>query len=436
MERIKKRCAIYTRKSHEEGLEQEFNSLDAQRMSAENYIASQEHEGWECLPTQYNDGGFSGGNLERPALQRLFQDIRDGKIDCIIVYKIDRLTRSLLDFSKIIELLDEYNCSFVAVTQSFNTSNSMGRLMLNVLLSFAQYERELTSERIRDKFEASCKLGIWMGGNPPLGYDPKERKLVINENEAKLVRIIYQRFLEVASPTEVARDMNEMGFKTKTWISESGKLHKGSGFTKRSIRHILENPVYAGKISHKTNVYDGEHEAIITPDIWEKAQSIFKRKADKITMPSSRVTKPPLLKGIFYCSACGTMMTPTYTNKKGKRYRYYVCSSKQRGVNEKCPVGTISAAEAEDVVIQQILKLLSAPEIKARVLASTAGELSDNQVISSLQNIDKIWSELFPAEQARIIHLLIKSVMITPDGMNISVHSAGINSLKQELEAA
>ncbi|MDA0782797.1 MAG: recombinase family protein [Proteobacteria bacterium] len=436
MEKIKKRCGIYTRKSHEEGLEQEFNSLDAQRMSAENYIASQEHEGWECLPVQYNDGGFTGGNLERPALQRLFQDIRDGKIDCIIVYKIDRLTRSLLDFSKIIELLDEHNCSFVAVTQSFNTSNSMGRLMLNVLLSFAQYERELTSERIRDKFEASCKLGIWMGGNPPLGYNPKDRKLLINESEAKLVRIIYQRFLEVASPTEVARDMNEMGFKTKTWISESGKLHKGSNFTKRSIRHILDNPVYAGKISHKGNIYDGEHEPIIMPDMWNKAQSIFKRKNDKVTKPTSRISKPPLLKGIFSCGFCGTVMTPTYTNKKGKRYRYYVCSAKQRGVNEKCPVGTISASEAEQVVIDQVLQLLSSPEITARTLAATSGELPDTQVISGLQNIDKVWGELFPSEQSRIIHLLIRGVIITPKGIDITIHSDGINLLKQELEAA
>jgi len=435
MDKPKTRCAIYTRKSHEEGLEQEFNSLDAQRMSGENYIASQSQEGWECLPTQYNDGGFTGGNLERPALQALFQDIRDGKIDCIVVYKIDRLTRSLLDFSEIIKLLDEHNCSFVAVTQSFNTSDSMGRLMLNVLLSFAQYERELTSERIRDKFEASCKLGIWMGGNPPLGYDPKDRKLHINEEEAKLVRIIYQRFLEVESPTEVARDMNELGRTTKTWISEAGKLHKGGKFTKKAIRRILKNPIYAGKISHKDNIYDGEHEAIIQLDMWDKVQEVFKRKT-QIILPSSRVTKPPLLKGIFSCGCCGTLMTPTYTNKKGKRYRYYVCSSKQRGVNENCPVGTISASEAEDAVIMQVLKLLTSPEIIARTIAQTAGDLLDNQVISSLKNIDKVWEELFPAEQARIIHLLIKNVTITPEGMDISIYSNGIHSLKQELEAA
>ncbi len=233
------RCAIYTRKSNDEGLEQSFNSLDAQRLAGESYIASQAHEGWECLPTQYNDGGYSGGNMERPALQKLFQDIRDNKIDCIVVYKIDRLTRSLLDFAKIIELLDECNCSFVAVTQSFNTSNSMGRLMLNVLLSFAQYERELTSERIRDKFTASSKLGIWMGGVPPLGYDPKNRELHINNREAETVKLIYQTFLETESVTETTRFRNKEGYQSKSWTSNTGKTYHGKSFNKLMIRYIL-----------------------------------------------------------------------------------------------------------------------------------------------------------------------------------------------------
>ena len=437
-EKIKLRCAIYTRKSCEEGLEQEFNSLDAQRLSAENYIASQSHEGWECLPTQYNDGGFSGGNLERPALQRLLQDIKDGKIDCIVVYKIDRLTRSLLDFSKIIELLDEYKCSFVAVTQSFNTSNSMGRLMLNVLLSFAQYERELTSERIRDKFEASSKLGIWMGGTPPLGYDPKDRKLEINVEEAKVVKAIYQSFIDTESVTETVRLMNKSGHKTKTWISTSGRVYQGTTFSKNGLRHILKNPVYAGKVTHKGNVYDGQHEPIINPKLWEKTQGIFTTRGDQVTRPTTRISTPPLLKGIFICGCCAAAMTPTYSIKRnGAKYRYYLCSSKHRLVNEKCSVKTISAAEIEGLVVAQVLKLLAKPEVVAHAIAaiSESGDLQDIQIIKALQNVERVWEELFPAEQVRITHLLIKQVVIKPDGVDIKIFSEGLNLLTEEVAA-
>lgn len=435
MMKKKIRCAVYTRKSHEEGLEQEFNSLDAQRVAGESYIASQAHEGWICLPEQYDDGGFTGGNLERPALQKLFQDIRAGKVDCIVVYKIDRLTRSLLDFSKIIELFDEYNVSFVSVTQSFNTSNSMGRLMLNVLLSFAQYERELTSERIRDKFAASCKQGIWMGGNLPLGYDAVDRKLLINEDEAKVIRCIYHRFLEVESATQVARDMNEAGFKTKTWVSESGKLHKGRKFSKKTIERILQNPIYAGKIKHKENVYEGQHKAIIGQKIWDAVQSTFNRK-DRMIMPASRVTTPPLLKGVIRCGCCESAMTPTYTSKKGRRYRYYLCSGKARGANENCPVGRVSAAQIENVVTKYILKILSAPEIVASTIRAAMGEVSDIEVIRNLKSIGKFWDELFPVEQARIIRLLVKCVHVTESGIDIHIHSEGLHSLHSELEAA
>lgn len=438
-ERIKLRCAIYTRKSHEEGLDQAFNSLDAQRLSAENYIASQAHEGWECIPTQYNDGGYSGGNLERPGLQKLLQDIKDGKIDCIVVYKIDRLTRSLLDFSKIIELLDDYKCSFVAVTQSFNTSNSMGRLMLNVLLSFAQYERELTSERIRDKFEASCKLGMWMGGIPPLGYDPKERKLEINKKESRLIKQIYKRFLETSSVTETARTMNKLGYKTKTWESEKGRLYIGKEFSKKAIRHIIQNPVYAGKITHKGNVYEGNHNPIIDTEIWEKAQSIFKTRDSQITNSTTRISAPPLLKGLLICGCCGASMTPSYCVKKsGIRYRYYTCSSKHRLTSEKCLIRTISAAEVEGLVTEQVLKLLSKPEVIAHAISanSTTGELQDLQVVNGLKDMHKIWEELFPAEQVRITHLLIKQVIITPEGIDIRIYSDGFNSLANEVEEA
>jgi DNA invertase Pin-like site-specific DNA recombinase len=426
------RCAIYTRKSCEEGLEQEFNSLDAQRASAENYISSQAHEGWVLVNDHYDDGGFSGGNLERPALQRLFQDIREGKIDCIIVYKIDRLTRSLLDFSKIIQLLDEHNVSFVSVTQSFNTANSMGRLMLNVLLSFAQYERELTSERIKDKLEASCKRGMWMGGNIPLGYDAKDRKLLINEKEAKIVRILFQNFAETASITETARELNNLGFTTKTWISNNGKLHKGKRFNKSNVRRILNNHLYIGKVKHKDKLFDGMHKQIIDEQIWQKTRELLSTN-NKIQLPSSRVTTAPLLKGIMNCGICGSKMTPTYTTKQGKRYRYYICQSKHKGNNDLCKVGRISASETENLVTDQVLNFLKKPEFIIHTINAKKDDLSENKIINSFKTIDKVWDELFPVEQARIINLLIKQIDIKPEGLNIKIFKEGLHSLSTEL---
>lgn len=428
------RCAIYTRKSSEEGLEQEFNSLDAQRLAAESYIASQQHEGWVLAPGNYDDGGFSGGNMERPGLKRLFADIKEGKIDCIVVYKIDRLTRSLVDFSKIIELFDEHNVSFVSVTQSFNTSNSMGRLMLNVLLSFAQYERELTGERIRDKVEASKKQGMWMGGTPPLGYSCEDKKLQILDEEAKTVRIIYQKFLETGSVTSVAREMNKHGFHTKSWISKTGNLHGGGKFDKKNIQRILENPIYAGKIKHKDKVYEGQHKSIIDDKMWQKVQDTFKR-TDRPVGVGVRVSSVPLLKGIMTCGECGGRMIPTYTNKKGKRYRYYICEQKHKGRNDNCSVGRLSAGEIENLVVQHITQILKKPEIIVQTITAAAGKVPEMEVVQALKSIEVVWEELFPIEQARITKLLIKEVVVTKDGLDIRIFKDGLNSLSAELEA-
>ena len=427
------RCAIYTRKSSEEGLEQEFNSLDAQRLSAENYILSQAHEGWVLDPTFYDDGGYSGGTLDRPALKRLFSDIKAGKIDCIIVYKIDRLTRSLSDFSEIIKIFDEYKVSFVAVTQSFNTANSMGRLMLNVLLSFAQYERELTGERIRDKFDASCKKGMWMGGYIPIGYDLKDRRLIINEDEAKIIRILFKTFIETTSITDTFRELNDLGLKTKTWIASSGTPHKGGRFNKSNVRRILTNELYFGKINHKGKIYDGLHKAIIDEETWNKAQDILKNRQVKISIPSSRISQSPLLKGIMNCGICGNKMTPTYTSKQGKKYRYYICQAKFKGNNEECQVGRIPASETEELVTSQVLNILQKPEIIAGTINNKNELISDNEIINSFKSINKVWEELFPAEQARIINLLIKDITINPDGLKINIYKQGLNSLNDEI---
>jgi DNA invertase Pin-like site-specific DNA recombinase len=430
------RCAIYTRKSSEDGLEQDFNSIDAQRLSGENFIASQVSKGWVMIPEYYDDGGFSGGTLERPALKRLFNDIRNKKIDCVVIYKIDRLSRSLFDFQQIIELFDQYKVSFASVTQNFTTDDSVGRLMLNVMLSFAQYERELTGERIRDKIDASKKKGMWMGGTVPLGYDAKERKLTINPEEAKIIAALFDIFIETESVTETARELNRLGFSTKTWISRTGKIQRGKKFNKAAVRRIIENPLYTGKIKHKNKVYDGLHQGIITNEIWQEANNIIKRNHEtKIISPISRVSAAPLLKGVMNCGICGSKMTPTYTSKKGKRYRYYICSASSKGNNDLCKVGRIPASEAENVVTSQILNILKKPEFIVRAISQSSKNFSENTVIKNFKQIEKVWDELFPVEQARIINLLVKDIEVKPEGFNIRIFKEGINSLSNELSA-
>lgn len=431
--KAKKRCAIYTRKSCEEGLEQEFNSLDAQRLSAENYIMSQAHEGWVLINEHYDDGGYSGGDLNRPALQKLFEDIKAGKIDCIVVYKIDRLTRSLFDFNEIIKILDSHNVSFVAVTQSFNTANSMGRLMLNVLLSFAQYERELTGERIRDKIDASCKKGMWMGGSIPIGYDLKDRRLIINENEAKIIRTLFDVYIEKGSITKTYRELNGLGFRTKIWTSSTGKTHGGNKFDKSNVKNILTNELYIGKINHKGNIYDGLHSAIIDDKTWQEAQNLVTSKKFEIPNPKFKVSELPLLKGAMSCGICGNKMTPTFTKKGNRKYRYYICQGKLKGKNEECRVGRIPAKETEDLVVNQILNILQKPEIISQTINNKDADITQNQIIESFKKINQIWSKLFITEQARIIHLLIKDLVIKPDEIRINIYRQGLSSLNNEV---
>jgi len=430
----KVRCAIYTRKSSEDGLEQAFNSLDAQRSAAENYIASQIHEGWVLISTEYNDGGYSGGSMERPAFKKLLQDIREDKIDCVVVYKADRLSRRLFDFTQIVEIFDQHKVSFISVTESFNTSTAAGRLMFGMIMSFAQYERELTSERIRDKVAASKKKGMWMGGSVPLGYDAKDAKLLLNEEEAKIIRNIFNIFIESESITETARELNKHGFITKSWVSKTGRIQKGKKFNKQNVRRFLENKIYAGMIEHKNQSYEGLHEAIITKEIWEKADSILNRnQQNQIIIPKSRITSAPLLKGIIRCGVCGAKMVPTYTKKQGKRYRYYLCSSKAVGNNDSCKIARVSANEAENVITNQILTLLRKPEFIVNTIGQAVGKVSENLIINSFKQIEKVWDELFPLEQARIVNLLVKDIEVRPDGLNIRIFKDGLHSLSNEL---
>ena len=324
------RCAIYTRKSTEEGLDQEFNSLDAQHEACAAYIASQKHEGWRQVSTRYDDGGKSGGNLERPALQQLIADIEAGRIDMVVVYKIDRLTRSLADFAKLVERFEAVDCSFVSVTQAFNTSSSMGRLTLNVLLSFAQFEREVTAERIRDKITASKKKGLWMGGLPPLGYDPvgdrTQRRLVVNEDEAVTVRRIFDLYVELGCLSAVQNQAKAEGLRSKYRHFASGRKQGGTPFSRGQIYHVLRNPIYIGQIRHKGQVHPGQHAPIIAQDLWENVQAKLRqasaRKRGATQAVFGNAIAAPLL-GKF-CDETGDRLTPSHTQKSGKRHGYYV----------------------------------------------------------------------------------------------------------------
>ncbi len=345
------RCAIYTRKSSEEGLEQEFNSLHAQREACEAFVASQRHEGWKALPDLYDDGGFSGGTMERPGLRQLLADVDAGKVHVVVVYKVDRLTRSLADFAKIVETFDAKGVSFVSVTQQFNTTTSMGRLTLNVLLSFAQFEREVTGERIRDKIAASKKKGMWMGGNLPLGYDTRDRKLVVNPAEAETVRHIFSRYLELGSVRALKAELDAAGIRSKVRTSKAGTVSGGKSFSRGALYKMLSNRIYIGEIVHKDKSHPGEHDAIIDPELWERVQTLLNDNAvDR--RAGTNAKDPSLLTGLVYDDV-GNPLTPSHANKQGIRYRYYVCDR-----NDGLPSIRLPAREIEDLVVGQVASLL------------------------------------------------------------------------------
>jgi site-specific DNA recombinase len=420
------RCAIYTRKSSEEGLEQEFNSLHAQREACEAYIASQRSEGWALVRDQYDDGGISGGTLERPGLQLLLTDIEDGLIDVVVVYKIDRLSRSLMDFSKLVEVFDRNGVTFVSVTQSFNTTTSMGRLTLNILLSFAQFEREVTAERIRDKVKASRMKGMWMGGYVPLGYDVVDRKLVVNEAEAKNVQRIFQRFIDLGSATILARELRSEAFCSK----------QGTLIDKGYLYRILRNRVYRGEAMHKGTAYPGEHQAIIDADLWDRAHAILQESPRK-RANNSRAQTPALLKGLIF-SENGAAMTPTSTKKGGKLYRYYVSMDviRNRETGEETAPMRLAAGMVEDAVVTEVRRILQTPEVITQVLAAlkrNGSAVSEADAIAALREFKSLWSQLFSAEQARIIQLLVRRITVTTAGLEVDIRREGIAGVIREM---
>ncbi len=434
---LKVRCAIYTRKSSEEGLEQEFNSLDAQREACEAYIASQRHEGWLQVPHHYDDGGISGGKLERPALQQLLADIEAGRIDVVLVYKVDRLSRSLMDFAKLVDAFDRNGVSFVSITQQFNTTTSMGRLTLNILLSFAQFEREVIGERIRDKFAASRKKGMWMGGNPPLGYDIRNRKLIVNEAEAALVRHIFERFTKIGSATKLVKELYAEGCRTKSWVTAAGRARQGRALDKGYLYRLLNNRVYLGEAVHKGVSHPGKHKAIVPRDLWDKVHAILSVNA-RTRANWTRSATPAPLKGLIRCAEHGCAMTPSHTRKKGRQYRYYVCMHAIKNGADTCSVRSVPAGEIENAVNSQVRALLRTPEIVARTTraaraAARDESLNGKEVVESLQQLDAIWEELFPAEQARVLRLLVERLEVGTEGIDLRLRVEGLHSLIAEL---
>ena len=351
------RCAIYTRKSTEEGLDQEFNSLHAQREAGEAYIKSQKHLGWTLVSTHYDDGGFTGGNLDRPALQQLLEDIDAHHIDCVVVYKVDRLSRSLLDFARLVDRFDQRSVSFVSVTQQFNTTSSLGRLTLNILLSFAQFEREIIGERTRDKMSAARRKGKWVGGTPVLGYDvdPAGGRLMVNEKESRRVRDIFALFVQHRSLSAVVAELAKLRWKTKSWKSQNGRAHAGRAFAKVSLRRLLTNAVYAGQVEHRGEIYAGEHESIIEPSVWQEVNAEL-RAGRRTGQGAIRVPQSALLAGLLHCKSCRRPMVPTYTAKPGRRYRYYVCQGARQNGWSSCPTKSVPARMIEEAVVEQLRK--------------------------------------------------------------------------------
>ncbi len=415
------RCAIYTRKSSEEGLEQDFNSLDAQREACEAYILSQRHAGWIALPEMYDDGGISGATLERPSVQRLFNDVRDGKVDCVVVYKVDRLTRSLADFAKIVEIFDASSVSFVSVTQQFNTTSSMGRLTLNVLLSFAQFEREIAGERIRDKIAASKKKGMWMGGYPPLGYDVRDRKLVITPHEAEAVRHIFRRYLELGAVSALRNDLSQQGIVSKQRIDKHGKTTGGKPFARGALYHMLKNRIYIGEIVHKENCYPGEHPPIIERSLWD---AVAKRLEDNThdREDGVGVQEPSLLTGILY-DGDGCRLTPSHAVKTGKRYRYYVSNTLITGPRSAAPRGRrVPASDIETLVGKTIKDFLSSDAAILEALSGSEFEKVDKQqILSNAADLARGWEQRTPTERRAMIRRVVCRVVIQPERIDVEI---------------
>ena len=488
-------CVIYTRKSTEKGLEQEYNSLDAQRESAEDFIKSQKHNGWQLLPAHYDDGGYSGGNTERPALKRLLDDIANNEVDIIVVYKLDRLSRSLLDFMNLAEFFEQHNVSVISVTQDINTSTSSGRMMLNILMTFCQFEREILVERIKDKIAGAKRRGKFCGGVPILGYDVNSstKRMEINKKEAKLIKKIYKLYSESGSAFEVTKQLNSQGFHTKSWTSKKGKFHPGAKFMPKVVYRILNNPLYIGMVQHNGNIYDGEQEAIIDKKLWNKVQYLLKENSRRASGTHTNAVASPF-RGLLVCGYCGGSFGITYTKKKNRRYMYYICIKDNDRAEHECPLRRFSAGNLDKIILQQLSRIFKSPamlmktyreleklqkeqrakllkrfsELKteqddvckqlrdggdvailtprytelANVLDEVKRELESIGEIYSTDNlaetcgsIETIWEELFPAERYNLAHILIDRITLFSDHILMDIKHHGLKSLIKDLHS-
>ena len=415
-------CAIYTRKSSDEGLEKEFNSLDAQREACAAYVTSQKHAGWAALPDLYDDGGLSGGTMERPALQRLLGDITSGKVQIVVVYKVDRLTRSLADFAKIVDVLDSHDASFVSVTQSFNTTTSMGRLTLNMLLSFAQFEREIAGERIRDKIAASKAKGMWMGGNVPLGYDVKERKLIVNDAEAETVRMIFRRYAELGSVRILAEELSGLGIVSKRRQGAGGVLASGNRFSRGALYTLLQNPIYRGEIGHQGKVYPGQHEAIVEAEHWKLVQDKLASNRQARALGAT-ADEPSLLAGLIVDEE-GHRMTPTHAAKKGRRYRYYVSTALITGARTHHDRGLrVPAGDIEALVLDRLRAFFASEQDVGETLSIF--DLDAAKLRSSLKKAAELthgWAALPSITIRELVRSIVERVCVRVDEVVISLN--------------
>ena len=409
------KCAIYTRKSTDEGLEKEFNTLEAQREASENFIKSQKHQGWTLIDEHYDDGGYSGGNMKRPALQHLLEDVQTGIVNMIVVYKIDRLTRSLTDFAKMVDIFDKYKCSFVSVTQNFNTADSMGRLTLNMLLSFAQFEREIGAERVRDKVAASKKKGIWMGGGIPYGYEPINRKLVIKPKEAEEIKFMFESYLQYKSAQAVSELMEEKGYKS---------------FARSAIVRMLKNPIYMGKIKHKDQLYDGQHEGIISEEIFNAVQQVSTKRPSSYRACLYNKNEVGIMRGLLTCGCCHSSMTPTACQSHGvKRYYYTSNIAKSRGYS-KCVNGAVPLGAMDECMIKIVSQLLQDPKIFQALIEKIAPNKT-LELLRVLRTPEKVFYKLADRYKLLLMQMLITGVTVNYETLEINWTDLGLSLLPE-----
>ncbi len=411
------RCAIYTRKSTDEGLEKEFNTLEAQREASENFIKSQKHQGWVLIDEHYDDGGYSGGNMKRPALERLLKDIADNKVDMIVVYKIDRLTRSLTDFAKMVDVFEKHQCSFVSVTQNFNTADSMGRLTLNMLLSFAQFEREIGAERVRDKIAASKKKGIWMGGGVPYGYEVVDRKLVIKPEEAKEIRFMYDMYIQYKSAQAVSELMEEKGYK---------KL------ARTAIYRMIQNPIYMGKIKHKDIVYDGQHEGIVSQEVFMEAQEVSEKRPSTQRICLFNNNEVGIMRGLLTCGCCHASMTPTASQAHGTKRYYYTSNIAKTHGYHRCTNGAVQQAAMDDCMIKIVSQLLQDPKVFQALIEKVAPNKT-MELFRILRTPEKVLYKLADRYKLLLMRLLITGVTLNYETMEINWTDLGLSLLSESL---